>query len=268
MSLAPAKSDGLLASRSNPPVVAAAPPPPATDGVLVAAKELNFGAVVDASDMRWEDWPKDHIPDGLVRKSASPSGIEELQGSIVRSDFAAGEPLRRDRLVKGPHSGFLATVLSKGSRAVAINIDTQGSSEAGGFILPNDRVDVIHIFPDEDAAHKIVANSYVSETILTNVRVLAIGQNPQEKNGERAITGVNATLELTPYQAETVILAQRTGQLSLALRSMADANEPSEQHQTYSTGLTVVRNGRVEYHDKGHVEHVVSREQGTGRATD
>lgn len=258
----------VLASRSKPPVVAAAPPPLSTDGVLVAAKELNFGAVVDASDMRWEGWPSDHIPDGLVRKSASPGGIEELQGSIVRSNFAAGEPLRWERLVKGPHSGFLAAVLSKGSRAVAINIDTQGSSEAGGFILPNDRVDVIHIFPDEEAARKGVANSFVSETILTNVRVLAIGQNPQEKNGERFITGVNATLELTPYQAETIVLAQRTGQLSLALRSISDASEPSEQHQHYSTGLTVVRNGRVEYHDTGHVEHVVSREQGAGRATD
>jgi len=259
----------VLASESKPPqAAAAAPPPPATDGVLIAATDLNFGAAVDASDLRWEDWPKDHIPDGLVRKSASPGGVEELQGSIVRSNFGAGEPLRRDRLVKGPHSGFLAAVLSKGSRAVAINIDTQGSSEAGGFILPNDRVDVIHIFPDEDAAHKGVANSFVSETILTNIRVLAIGQNFQEKNGERVVTGVNATLELTPSQAETIILAQRVGQLSLALRSMTDANEASELRQYYSTGLTVVRNGHVGYYETGRVEHVVSREQGTGRATD
>jgi pilus assembly protein CpaB len=236
--------------------------------VLVTAKELNFGAAVDASDLRWEDWPKDHIPEGLVRKSASPGGVEELQGSVVRSNFAAGEPLRRDRLIKGPHSGFLAAVLPSGSRAVAINIDTQGSSTAGGFILPEDRVDVIHIFPDEDDARKGVANSFVSQTILTNIRVLAIGPNFQEKNGERTMTGVNATLELTPPQAETVVLAQRTGQLSLALRGMPDKNEASEQYQYYSTGMTVVRNGRVEYHATGRVEHVVSREQGTGRATD
>jgi pilus assembly protein CpaB len=242
----------ILASGSKPTVVAAAPPPPvSTDGVLVAANELTFGAVVDARDMRWEDWPKDHIPEGLVRKSASPGGVEELQGSIVRSNFAAGEPLRRDRLVKGPHSGFLASVLSKGSRAVAINIDTQGSSEAGGFILPNDRVDVIRIFHDEDAARKGVTNSFVSQTILTNVRVLAIGQNFQEKNGERVITGANATLELTPAQAETVILEQRVGQLSLVLRGMTDANAADEQHQNYSNGLMVVRNG-VAIRDRAH----------------
>src|SRR6202011_1247376 len=108
-------------------------------------------------------------------------------------------------------------------------IDAQGSSEAGGFILPNDRVDVIRIFHDEDAARKGISNSFVSQTILTNIRVFAIGQNFQEKNGERVITGANATLELTPAQAETVILAQRVGQLSLILRSMTDANAAAEQ---------------------------------------
>ncbi|MGH6838736.1 MAG: Flp pilus assembly protein CpaB [Methylocella sp.] len=233
----------VVAARSNPPAAAAAPPPPLlTDGVLVAAKELNVGDVVDESGLRWESWPKDHIPEGLVRKSASPDGVEELQGSTVRSNFAAGEPLRRERLVKGPHSGFLAAILPKGSRAVAINIDTQGSSEAGGFILPNDRVDVIRIFHDEDAAHK-GSGTFVSQTILTNVRVLAIGQNFQEKNGERVITGANATLELTAAQAETAILEQRVGQLSLVLRGMADASSAGEQQQNYSNGLMVVRNG-------------------------
>ncbi|MFZ3327979.1 MAG: Flp pilus assembly protein CpaB [Methylocella sp.] len=224
----------ILAGESKQPAITAAPPPISTDSVLVATRELTFGAVVDASDLRWEDWPKDHIPEGVVRKSASPGGVEELQGSFVRSNFAAGEPLRRDRLVKGPHSGFLAAVLSKGSRAVAINIDTQGSSEAGGFILPNDRVDVVHIFKqavgisDEGAKRYGIDNSFVSQTILTNIRVLAIGQNFQEKNGERVMTGANATLELTPFQAETIVLAQRTGQLSLILRSITDANAAAE----------------------------------------
>ncbi|MGH6834282.1 MAG: Flp pilus assembly protein CpaB [Methylocella sp.] len=136
---------------SKPPPRAAAPPPLSTDGILVAAKDLSFGAAADESDRRWEDWPNDHIPEDLVGKTASLRGAEELQGSIDRSNFAAGKPLRRDRLVEGPHSFFLVAILSKGSRAVAINIDTQGSSEAGGFILPNDRVDVIRIIHDEDA---------------------------------------------------------------------------------------------------------------------
>jgi pilus assembly protein CpaB len=82
------------------------PPPSLTDEVLVAAKELDFGAVVDESDLRWEAWLKDKIPDGFVRKSASVGGMEELKGSIVHSNCAPSEPLRRERLVKGPHSGF------------------------------------------------------------------------------------------------------------------------------------------------------------------
>ncbi len=227
VALAAGTGAAVLATHSKPPEIVAALPVQ-SDGVLVAARELNFGAVVDASDMRWEDWPIDHIPEGLVRKSASPGGLEELQGSLVRSNFGLGEPLRRERLVKGPHSGFLAAVLAKGCRAVAINIDTQGSSEAGGFILPNDRVDVIHIFSDQGAVRNGIANSFVSQTILTNIRVLAIGQNYQEKNGERVITGANATLELTPFQAEAIVLAQRVGQLSLILRSVAEANAAAE----------------------------------------
>jgi len=85
----------ILAGGSKPPEKTAAPPlpPPAvTDDVLVAAKDLNFGAIVGEADLRWENWPKDHIPEGLVRKSASPSGDKELKGAIVRSNFAAGEP--------------------------------------------------------------------------------------------------------------------------------------------------------------------------------
>lgn len=224
-------------------VAVPAPPRAETDKVLVAAKELSFGDVVDETGVRWQDWPKDNIPEGFVRQSASPGGIEELKGAIVRANFAPGEPLRRERLIKGPHSGFLASLLGPGKRAVAINIDTQGSSTAGGFILPNDRVDVIHIFKDEDAAHKGNGGGFISRTILTNVRVLAIGQHVQEKNGERVITGANATLELTPSQAETLMLAQRVGLLSLALRSMADANATGEQRPETSRGLLVVRNG-------------------------
>jgi pilus assembly protein CpaB len=261
----------ILASESKPQQVAATPPPVSTDGVLVAARELTFGAALEAGDLRWEEWPKDHIPEGVIRRSASPGGIEELKGAFAQRNFAPGDLLRRESLDKDPP---FARKLASGKRAVAINIDAQGSSTAGGFILPGNRVDVIHIFHDEDAAPKGGANSFVSQTILTNVRVLAIGQNIQAKTGERVTTGANATLELTPSQAETIILAQRSGQLSLVLRGMTDAAVASEQNQNYSSGLTVVRNGvahetgRVQHYETGRVEHVVSREQGIDRAID
>ncbi|WGJ14206.1 Flp pilus assembly protein CpaB [Methylocapsa sp. D3K7] len=192
----------ILASGSKQPEIAVLPPPPVmTDDVLVAAKEFNSGDVIDESGLRWESWPKDHIPDGFIRKSVSPGGADELRGSFACANFAPGDPMRRERLVKDSHCGFLAARLKAGYRAVAINIDTQGSSTAGGFILPNNRVDVIHIYHDEDAARKGIANSYASQTLLTNIRVLAIGPNVQEKNGDHVITGATATLELMPSQA-------------------------------------------------------------------
>ncbi len=114
-------------------------------------------------------------------------------------------------------------------------IDAQGTTSAGGFVLPNDRVDVIRTVKGSGTA---MAESYNSETLLTNVKVLAIGQNIQEKNGAPTQVGSTATLELDPVQAETVILAQRTGQLSLALRSMQDAAQTG--HVAIADGKTTV----------------------------
>src|SRR5690606_27734810 len=137
---------------------------------------------------------------------------------VACSQFFAGEPIRRERLVQGQSSGYLAASLPPGYRAVAITIDQTGATSAGGFVLPNDRVDVI-------STTRIGAGgseSYESRTILSNVRVLAIGQNVQERNGERFVIGGNATLEVDPGQAEALVLAQRMGQLSLSLRSIMD----------------------------------------------
>ena len=106
----------------------------------------------------------------------------------------AGEPIRREKLVKG--QGFMSAILPAGMRAVAINIDSQGATSAGGFILPGDRVDVIRT--SRDASAGASSDNYVSETLLQNVKVLAVGPNIQEKNGQSVVVGSNATLELDP----------------------------------------------------------------------
>ncbi len=218
-----------LASSSKPPE--APPPPPAptvaTDDVLVAARELTFGTVLTPADMRWQSWPKANVPEGVIRKSASPDAVNEVNNSMLRSNFSDGEPFRRERLVKGGNSNFMAAMLTPGMRAVSINIEASGNNTAGGFILPNDHVDVLHTIHD-DATAKAGGDGYVTEPILTNIRVLAIGQTVQEKNNERVVSGTSATLEVTPRQASILILAQRIGQLSLILRSMADSNNESE----------------------------------------
>jgi pilus assembly protein CpaB len=232
----------VMGSKPPEPVRVVIPAAPVeTDAVLVAARDLSFGAVVAAADMRWQPWPKAQVPPGVISQDVRPKAFEEVAGSIVRSNFVAGEPLRPERLVKGTGSGFLSAVLPSGARAVAINIDEKGTTSAGGFILPNDRVDVVRTFHAEDGA----PGSFSSETILTNIRVLAIGQAVQEKAGERVVAGGTATLELSPEQSEKVILAQRTSQLSLTLRSMADSSQeivaPTVSSQPSS--MTIVRFG-------------------------
>jgi pilus assembly protein CpaB len=249
----------LLASNSKPPeIVVQAPPPAPTDAVLVAAKELHRDEILDQNSMRWE--PKDNIPEGSIRKSAEPDAIDHMKGWTVTENIYNGDYLRRERVSKDPRSGLLGS-LHSGMRAVSINIDTQGSSTAGGFILPNHFVDVIHIFPfkeehflkisqNEPLPQKIAGDSFVSRTIVTNVRVLAIGQKDQVVNAERAVTGVvNATLEVTPEQAETLLLAQRTdgnipsNTLHLILRSMGDVSKASDEHQQLAGDLKVIRGG-------------------------
>ncbi len=240
----------LVLSRPEPPPppkIVAAPPPVATDQVLVAAHELNFGSVVQPSDLTWQDWPKSASIQGVIHKSESPNAIDDVKDSVVRGAFLQGEPIRRDKLFKGGSSGYLSAILSPGYRAVAINIEGSGATTAGNFILPNDRVDVIRIYRDEDAAKIGSGDAYISETIVRNVRVLAIGQNAQDKGGQASISGPTATLELDPEQAEAVVLAQRIGQLSLILRPMQDSQGSSgpvaSNLEIHERAVTVVRAG-------------------------
>lgn len=221
--------------------VAVAPPVAATDDVLVAADDLQLGKITVPEDFQWQPWPKDAINPVMIKKSDNDKIVAELAGSIVRANVFKGEPIRRERLIKGSGSGFLSAILPSGMRAVAINIDSQGANSAGGFILPNDKVDVIRTVKPEGGQQN---TEFTSETILKNVKVLAIGQNVQEKNGQSVVVGSNATLELEPVQAETIILAQRTGQLSLVLRSILDSAPTAvETDKPVEHGTTIVRYG-------------------------
>src|SRR5215213_7220903 len=192
------------------------PPPPVMQSVpmndvLVAAGDLPLGQTLQTGDLRWQPWPAEAVPPAFIKRTDSPGAPEEIAGAMTRFAFLAGEPIRREKLIKANGSGFMSAILPSGMRAVAISIDTRGATSAGGFILPNDRV-------------------------------LVIGQNIQERNGEKVVTGETATLELTPGQAEAVILAQKTGQLSLVLRSLADAQRV-EHREERDGGLTIVRYG-------------------------
>lgn len=235
-------------------IIVQAAPKIETDEVLVAARDVQMGTQLAEPDVQWQPWPKEALSELMIKKSEGPQAMDFVKGSVTRNSFLRGEPMRRDKLIKGPNSGFLSAILPSGMRAVAINIDQSGGVSAGGFILPNDHVDVIRVFRDEEASKARGAEVSSAQTILTNVRVLAIAQTVQEKGGKEGgggtVLGANATLELTPEQAELIVLAQRmggAGNLHLTLRSMLDAKGKTDSVADLGTGksggLTIVRAG-------------------------
>ena len=226
-------------SKDPAPAVQAEAAP--TVPVLVAAADIPVGNVVAATDLRWLDWPLASVPAGVVRKDEAPAAEQELTGQLARYGMLASEPIRREKLIKTDGTGFLSAVLPSGMRAVAISTDSRGANTAGGFILPNDRVDVIVTVKGPSVEGE--GEAFLSETILRNLRVLAIGQNVQERNGEKVVIGETATLELEPAQAETIFRAQKMGTLSLALRSLKDAGQTVAGPAATEGALTIVKYG-------------------------
>jgi Flp pilus assembly protein CpaB len=156
-----------------------------------------------------------------------------------------GEPIREPKLVKANGSGFMAAILPTGMRAISTEISPE--TGAGGFILPNDRVDVILSRREKNPDRGGSADIVNSEVILANVRVLAIDQAPKEKDGQSAVIGKTVTLELRPEQGQVLARARQSGTLSLALRSIADAsmveNRSDDQAPKRRDSINVVRYG-------------------------
>jgi pilus assembly protein CpaB len=235
-----------LASGSDPKPVLQAPVAKLdTIDVLVARSDIPLGQAVKPDDLQWQSWSAGTISPSFIRRDQQGNAITDLSGSIARSPFFAGEPIREVKLVKGNGSGFMAAILPSGMRAISTEISPE--TGAGGFILPNDRVDVIlsrrERNPDRTSGAAEVVNS---EIILSNVRVLAIDQTVEEKNGQKVVVGRTATLELAPQQAEALARARQSGTLSLALRSLVDANAPSanvEERSSRRDTINIVRFG-------------------------
>jgi pilus assembly protein CpaB len=237
----------MLAGRSEkPPEVKVTPAPQiATVDVLVAKNDIPMGQAISPGDVRWQQWPSAAAGGNFIRRSDRPNAVENLSGFVARVPFVNGEPIREAKLVNAKGSGFMAAILPSGMRAISTQISPETS--AGGFILPNDHVDVILTRRDRDAEKTAGSDTHTSETILTNVRVLAIDQNVQEKDGQKVVVGKTATLELTPRQTEVLAVSQQLGTLSLALRSIADASHDAPKTEDTlggrRRGVNVVRFG-------------------------
>jgi pilus assembly protein CpaB len=223
---------GMLGSNKQ---VAQALPKFETVKVLTAAGDLTLGKIIQAGSLRWRDWPKSAVTSSLVTNRNFPNAMKKFNGARVRAPFVSGEPILRTKLVLNGKGGVLSAILPAGMRAISTRISPE--TGAGGFILPNDRVDVILTRKDSRGRK----DNTFARTILTNVRVLAIDQTIEEKKGkDKVVVGKTATLELTPPQAEILAMSEKVGSLSLALRSLADAAGKEQKGPQLAGG----RNGR------------------------
>ena len=250
IAIAAAGAAGFLAMNmmgSSGPVQQAtvAPPQPQieVDEVLVATETLITGARLE-NRMRWQKWPTDALSSDFITRESRPDAMSELAESVVRTTIADGEPIRPIKLL-GADQSFMASILPAGKRAVATEIAADTS--AGGFILPDDYVDVIMVSRGPDGG-------FETETILNNIRVLAIDQSIREsEDGNDAfVVGQTATLELTPRQAEIITVArQMADRLTLSLRSVKDVNpEEAANSAEHLVGagpggtITVIKGGQ------------------------
>jgi pilus assembly protein CpaB len=229
-------------SDSKPP----APTEPAaqlqTVDVLVAKSDIGLGQTLTANDMIWQSWPSSTTSSTFIRRNDRPDATKQIAGSIARAPFIAGEPIREAKLVRADGSGFMAAILPTGYRAVSTEISPE--TGAGGFILPNDRVDVL-LTRREKNPNPVLPEIVVAQIVLANIRVLAIDQAPKEKEGANNVVGRTVTLELKPEQTATLAASRQAGTLSLSVRSIADANqvEITADERNRRSNINVVRYG-------------------------
>jgi pilus assembly protein CpaB len=233
-----------LLGGGTPATVAAPAPHLVMNEVLVAAGELTPGAQLTQASVRWQAWPQASVDPSFITRNSAPDISKVVQGAVVRAPMMAGEPLTTTKVVHADSAGFLAARLMPGMRAVSITISVD--TGAGGFILPNDRVDILCTQQLGDA------HRYRTSTILNDVRVLAVDQTYDSKD-TKTVVGRTATLELSPDQVELVERAKAGGTLSLALRALGDSGTAAEakvaatsKHDSTQSGsneINVIRYG-------------------------
>ena len=222
--------------------------------VLVLEADVPMGTTI-GEQLAWQSWPSAGIDDRFITRANEPNALEEMQSAMARVPLYAGEPLRRSKLI-GEGQSFMSSILPSGKRAVATQISAETS--AGGFSLPNDDVDVIMTRRSEGESG---GAGFITETILKNIRVLAIDQAFRiDEEGNQVRVGDTATLELTPEQAEIITVAQQMAdRLTLALRSITDTQEVIDEQADYLVN-GYGRGGLVRMIKSGEVTEVGARQ--------
>lgn len=213
-----------------------------SDGVMiaVAARALPAGTELKSSDVKWKSVPEESVFEGSIEHDKSKKFDEMIKGRL-RRDVALGEPILQSALTVSGRGNVLAASMDKGMRAVAIRVSAE--SMVGGFINPGDRVDVILSYKlnlsgrEADQAGSMV-NSHATETVLENVKILAIDQVAR-KEDDKAKVGRTVTLEVSQHGAEKVAVAAEMGDLSLSLRPLGDNSVQDQSKTSPTTDLDV-----------------------------
>jgi pilus assembly protein CpaB len=207
---------GLMGGGTPNATAKVAPQMPMSD-VLIANSALQPGQAPTADQLRWQKWPTSSVDSTFITRDSVGSIDEVVKGSVVRSPLASGQPVTNSSIIHGDAVGLMAAMLNPGMRAISMPINTD--SGAGGFILPNDRIDLI-------LTRKTDNNHVNATTLLSDVRVLAVDQTFKQDKDTKTVIGKTATLEVTPGQAEQIAKAQNQGILSLSLRPLVSGDTP------------------------------------------
>jgi pilus assembly protein CpaB len=224
--------------------------------VLTAKTDMAVGDRLSAENIVWQPWPAATLNPAYITDGAAaqpkPQGaaatvsqakttvtdiatgggpkLQAMIGDIVKESLYAGEPITDKKIVRAGDSSYMAVRLPEGMLAMSVPVSLENG--AGGFIQPGDRIDVLSSHPD---ASKNGGGGMITETVLSNVQVLAVDQRTdQPKAGATAAAAGTLTLEVPAYEAETVARAKTAGGLIMALRSYADTGGgprgPSDGH--------------------------------------
>ena len=217
---------GSQSTKASAPTTAEAvvtPKKPAQK-ILVAAADLPAGTLVREEHLTWQEWPEsDDLQERYVVENVRKA--DEFYGTVVRQGVASGEPISDNRMVRPGQQGFLAAVLAPGKRATSINIDA--TAGIAGFVFPGDRVDVVLTLAVKKPGDESQVPHHASETILTDVRIIAMDQSTNDQAQEASVRSI-ATMEVSPKEVEIISVARELGRLSLSLRSIARIENTDE----------------------------------------
>jgi len=221
--------------------------------VLVATKDLGAGRIVKRGDLEWQAWPEGGLSDSYMLKSEDVKP-DELDGTVLRRSLPQGTPVTEEIVVRPGDRGFLAAMLGEGMRAVSVPVDA--AAGLAGLVYPGDHVDVILTHEIDNDQTDADADRRASETVLNDIRVLALDQRTADDEGKRTVAKT-ATLEVTPREAERISLAKSMGTLKLSLRPVVRNGEtpspvPSSIAASQMSGFVKVTDG------SGDEKHEVS----------